>query len=139
MAKKAASEVKEFPVAFGKVSFGKETVSIGVSISRITNNKPNDIDKYFTAKTLTGTLFCGGAGGANGQAALPLKDTGELELNGIFDTAGFSTKNKRYSLSLSFSINSVDEDMIHKFAQRDGRIVIKGVNDNEKDEEDGEE
>jgi hypothetical protein len=133
--KKAASATREFPVAFGKVSFGKETVSITATISRTPQLKPNDIDKFFTAKRITGTLFCGGAGGENGQQALPLKDSGELDLNGVFDTKSVTVKARSFNITMSFSINSVDEEQIPHFAQRDGRIVISGVKDSGIDDE----
>lgn len=115
----------EIPVTFKSCTFGDKIVSIGISTSRTARFGITKADAALTEKRLTLTMYAGAGDVSNGQTSMV--DDGDIELTGIFDTSGLASTTKKFGATLSAPITSIDENMIKKFAKRQGRLVISKI------------
>lgn len=127
----------DLPVSFGGFSNGDKTCRIGISFDRSAMSLAQ-VDKHFSGKRLTGTLYAVAKGDAPGQATLPGTE-GDVSVSGAFDVKGFGCDDKHFSVGLTFS-NAEDDltmNLCH-MAKRSGRLVIEAVEKLEDAEESGE-
>lgn len=124
MAKKPAA-ILTIPLAYGNVTVGDETISVGVNTER-KNITLSQADKQLIGKRLVGRITCRpGNQNADQQSLLDAEESVEA----AFDVNGIHVTRKRLSFGLSFARSSVDMTTITDFAKRSGDLVITEIGD----------
>lgn len=136
MAKKKpeSDALLELPVSFGNLNVGDETARLGVSVSRGALTV-SQADKHLCGKRLTGEILARTNGAQADQGALPgLVD--DITVEGVFDVGGFTASPKKIGFGLTFLLSASDVTQLARFARREGRVTITGIENIPDDEAD---
>lgn len=125
MAKKAAEvdNMLDLAVSFGNLNVGDKTCRIGCSVAR-KDLKLTVADKQLCEKRLAGCLISK-AGNPDQPTFDGMND--DLEIEGVFDVKGFNVSGEHISFGLTFAIKSIDVAMMAHFAKREGRLMVKSI------------
>lgn len=120
-----ARQLANLAVKFGKVSFGGEVASVGVSIPRdaITSDAAIEL---FVARRLKGRIVATGGADAN-QQPLPGMDDVKPDMTLLFECKGLSVKRKAFSCTLNVMAEDLDDGTFSHFANKSGKLIVTKI------------
>ena len=136
MAKRRKKPIVDVVVKFKKVTFGAQSVSIPIEVDREDLNL-EAAEGLFVARRVTCTII---ASTEDPKQTTFLDDDGPAELSAVAEVKSMSVKKKSYGTTLNFMLDDVDQDMAIRFANRQGKFAVTGVEelDDEKPAKDDE-
>lgn len=123
MAKKLAN----LNVKFGKVSFGGEVASVGVSIPRDAIT-PDAAIELFVARRIKGRIMATGNADPD-QTSLPGMDDIKPDMTLLFECKGLGVKRKSFSATLNVMAEDLDDGTFSHFANKTGTLVVTKIDE----------
>ena len=112
----------EVPCKFGRISIGKETVGVPVSIERSALGLES-ADSLFTGMRSNATLKCDPNATEDAEGQSKFGDQ-EIELDAIVECSGFGVRGDHYSATLNLSKADANLPELSKFAARTGTVQL---------------
>jgi hypothetical protein len=117
-----AKQLANLAVKFGKVSFGGEVASVGVSIQRDAITSEAAIE-LFVARRIKARIVASGSADKD-QQPLPGMDDVKPDMTMIFECKGLGVKRKAYSATLNVMAEDLDDGTFSNFANKVGKLVV---------------
>jgi len=122
-----AKQLANLGVKFGKVSFGGEVASVGVSIARDAI-LPEAAIELFVARRLKCRIVATGGGDAD-QKPLPGMDDVKPDMTLVFECKGIGVKRKAYSVTLNVMAVDLDDGEFSHFANKAGKLIVTKIDE----------
>lgn len=114
-------------VKFKNVSYGDQTASVGITISR-DEMSVVQADDYLCGKRNNIRIVCGsGANVPEGQKKLDGMNDVDHEVEAVVDFKGYSVKLKDFTSKLTFNLSDIKGKSLEEFAKRVGKLYIVKV------------
>ena len=120
-----AKQLANLAVKFGKVSFGGEVASVGVSIARDVI-LPEAAIELFVARRLKGRIRATGNADPD-QTTLPGMEDVKPDMTLLFECKGLGVKRKTYSATLNVMAEDLDDGTFSHFANKTGTLVVTKI------------
>ena len=120
-----AKQLANLAVKFGKVSFGGEVASVGVSIARDVI-LPEAAIELFVARRLKGRIRATGNADPD-QTSLPGMEDVKPDMTLLFECKGIGVKRKAYSVTLNVMAEDLDDGTFSHFANKTGTLVVTKI------------
>lgn len=122
-----AKQLANLQVKFGKVSFGGEVASVGISIARDAI-MPDAAIELFVARRLKGRIVATGGADAN-QQPLPGMDDVKPDMTLLFECKGLGVKRKTFSATLNVMAEDLDDGTFSHFANKQGKLIVTKIDE----------
>lgn len=124
---KAVYDLK-IPVAFGGVSIGEETASLGCTVERNSLNL-DEADEHFSGKQLDALIQVLAKDVDKDQQELPGMEPSHPLITCIAGVKRFGCNAKKLTFRLQFTLESIDVEELAHFAKRNGQLSCKVIAD----------
>lgn len=123
----ANKKLADLAVKFGKVSFGGEVASVGISIQRDAI-LPEAAIELFVARRLKGRIVATGSADPD-QTTLPGMDDVKPDMTLLFECKGLGVKRKAYSATLNVMAEDLDDGTFSHFANKVGKLTVTKIDE----------
>ena len=120
-----AKQLANLAVKFGKVSFGGEVASVGISIAREAIS-PDAAIELLVARRLKGRIRATGNADPD-QTTLPGMEDVKPDMTLLFECKGLGVKRKTYSATLNVMAEELDDGTFSHFANKTGTLVVTKI------------
>jgi len=122
-----AKQLANLGVKFGKVSFGGEVASVGISIQRDAIT-PDAAIELFVARRIKGRIVVTGSADKD-QTVLPGMDDVKPDMTLLFECKGLGVKRKSFSATLNVMAEDLDDGTFSHFANKVGKLVVTKIDE----------
>jgi hypothetical protein len=122
-----AKQLANLGVKFGKVSFGGEVASVGISIARDAI-LPEAAIELFVARRLKARIVATGSADPD-QQSLPGMDDVKPDMTLLFECKGLGVKRKTFSATLNVMAEDLDDGTFSHFANKVGKLVVTKIDE----------
>ena len=122
-----AKQLANLGVKFGKVSFGGEVASVGVSIQRDAIT-PDAAIELFVARRIKARIVVTGSADKD-QQPLPGMDDIKPDMTLLFECKGLGIKRKTFSATLNVMAEDLDDGTFSHFANKIGKLVVSKIDE----------
>lgn len=122
-----AKQLANLNVKFGKVSFGGEVASVGISIPRDAI-LPDAAIELFVARRIKGRIVATGSADPD-QQSLPGMDDVKPDMTMIFECKGLGVKRKSFSATLNVMAEDLDDGTFSHFANKVGKLIVTKIDE----------
>ena len=122
-----AKQLANLAVKFGKVSFGGDVASVGISIQRDAIT-PDAAIELFVARRIKARIVATG-GDDKDQQPLPGMDDIKPDMTLMFECKGLGIKRKTFSATLNVMADDLDDGTFSHFANKVGKLVVSKIDE----------
>lgn len=120
-----AKQLANLKVKFGKVSFGADVASVGVSIGRDAIDAQAAIE-LFVARRIKARIVATGDADPD-QTTIPGMEDVKPDMTLLFESKGLSVKRKSFAATLNTMIEDLDDNGFSHFANKVGKLVVTKI------------
>ena len=122
-----AKQLANLGVKFGKVSFGGDVASVGISIQRDAIT-PDAAIELFVARRIKARIVVTGSADKD-QQPLPGMDDIKPDMTLLFECKGLGIKRKTFSATLNVMAEDLDDGTFSHFANKVGKLVVSKIDE----------
>jgi len=122
-----AKQLANLKVKFGKVSFGGEVASVGISIARDAI-LPEAAIELFVARRLKCRIVATGDADPD-QTVMPGMDDIKPDMTLLFECKGLGVKRKSFSATLNVMAEDLDDGTFSHFANKVGKLIVTKIDE----------
>lgn len=122
-----AKQLANLKVKFGKVSFGGEVASVGISIARDAI-LPEAAIELFVARRLKCRIVATGDADPD-QTVMPGMDYIKPDMTLLFECKGLGVKRKSFSATLNVMAEDLDDGQFSHFANKVGKLIVTKIDE----------